>query len=355
MTTTQWGSSVDLDQLCERLSRANKVLILTHAKPDGDAIGSTASIAFALESLGKQVQLAYIIPVSGRFKPMLKGLSVSYAQDGWTTQTFAGLIDADTILICDTGSRKQLAHAAEFVEQRAERAIILDHHANGDADLAATRYIDTDKPAAAEIAAEVCLKLLKLNSAKELDLKIATPIYMGLATDTGWFKHPSLRPSTLRLAADLLDAGVDHNALFLNLEFADPPTRLLLMQRAMERLTLLAEGTGAIMGLSLSDFEETGASPDETGGLVDIPKTVAQVRVSCLATETVSPEGKVVTKLSFRSKAGTEGGAIEVDVNELCATMGGGGHKHAAGARLEMPLNEAMPVVAKALEKALTR
>lgn len=335
--TSVWATNATIGEIAGVLRGAGSVLILTHVKPDGDAIGSTLALGRALASMGKGVTIAYVGPWPSRYDVVLGETAVLHA-DG---ATFADppFGEPDAIVVLDTGARSQLDAACAYVEERAQKAVIVDHHAHGDAALAETRHIDTGAAAAAVLASVLVCELLGVE-AKDLPREIAEPLFLGCATDTGWFKHPNVSPRCLRLCADLLEAGADHDWLFRATEQNDPASRLLLMRRALDSLTFHDNDRVAVMALLAKDFEETGASQDDSGGLIDVPKSIGAVRVSVLLTER---GGRV--KVSFRSKAG-EG---EVDVNRAAQSLGGGGHKHAAGATLDVPMDMARAAVLGAL------
>jgi len=336
-SNTEWTTNASVAQIAGIVRDASSILLLTHAKPDGDAIGSTLSLARTLASMGVKHSLVYLGPWSARFDGVLGETPVIHADEN--TFTEPPFDEPGMIVVMDTGSRSQLAEASDYVEARAEKTIILDHHAHGDAQLAHTRHIDISAAAACLIGAELVSNLLSVPVSK-LPREVAEPLFLGCATDTGWFKHPNVTPRCLRTCADLLEAGANHDELFRTTEQNDPPARLLLMQRALDSLEFFDDRRVAVMALTMADFDETGANPDDSGGLIDLPKTVGVVRVSALLTEAPG-----VTKVSFRSKAG-EG---EVDVNLVAQSLGGGGHKHAAGAKIKAPLTEARAKVIEAL------
>lgn len=346
-STEQWGSNAGMGQIVARLRDAKSAVVLTHGKPDGDAVGSAVGIARSLIALGKQAIVLFDPPWTDRFDCVIgdtphRVLADRAEDEAWQDPQIS---DADTVVVVDTGSWTQLSASEAYLRDRRERTVLIDHHAHGDPETAAMRYIDTDAPAAAQIVAEIARRVLGLDRIADLPLPIANAVYLGMATDTGWFKHPSVRSSTFRIVADLIDAGVDHSRLFLDTEQSDPPERLLLMQRAMKSMDLVADAAAAVMCLSPADFEETGADLSLTGGLVDLPKAVRTVEVSALLTQ-IEPR---LTKVSFRSKAS----ARSIDVNQLAQRFGGGGHKHAAGARIDADLPDAKSQIVAALEEVL--
>ena len=177
---------------------------------------------------------------------------------------------------------------------------------------------------------------------------VAEALYIGLATDTGWFRHANARASEFALAARFLHAGVKKDDLYARLEQCHRLERVLLESRALASLRTLANGTVTLMSLSKTDFDETHGLPEELAGVVNLPMMAARIRASVLLVE---QDG--VIKVSFRSKPSVAGGSF-LDVNQIAATFGGGGHVHAAGARIKGTLAEAAQQIeaAFALDRA---
>jgi phosphoesterase RecJ-like protein len=246
--------------------------------------------------------------------------------------------------VVDTGSWSQLDRLADYVRSFEGDVIVIDHHLQGDADVGAMRLVDTTAAAACQPVAGLCAALLHLPSPAALDPAIAEPLYLGLATDTGWFRHSNVSPAVFRLAADLVQAGVKHEQLFQTIEQRDRAARLGLMARALSSLEFALDGAAAIMTLTQADFEATGAAPQDVGGIVDLPRSVESVMVSALLTEQRSHEGPL-TKISMRSK----GGPHMIDVNVVTRSLGGGGHAQAAGARVSLTVADARAALIKAM------
>ena len=187
-------------------------------------------------------------------------------------------------------------------------------------------------------------KLAALGVDLALD-EVATPLFLGLATDTGWFRFSSAGPEVYRVAARLMDAGVDKDDLFAKIEQNASPARLAMIARALGSLRYMGNGAVAVMRLTMEDFAETGSSLEGLAGIVNTPLDIGAVRASILLTEAA----KGLTKVSFRSKPAREGLGI-VDVNQLASRFGGGGHVHAAGARIQSDLDEAEAAIEAAVD-----
>jgi phosphoesterase RecJ-like protein len=255
------------------------------------------------------------------------------------------------VVVVDTGAWGQLAPMRKYLEPRVDRTLLIDHHLSGDVP-AKWKYIDSTSAATCEIIAQLIDEIARhehQSPNRMLDPIVSDALFVGIASDTGWFRFSNTRPFTHELAARLIRQGVDHAALYAQLEQGDRPEKLKLQIRALESLRLLANNTIAMMVLRASDFVETGAQAEETERLVDIPQTVATVQVVVLITEPPDEQGKSappLIRMSFRSKPGKDA----VNVAELAAQFGGGGHARAAGAKVPGPLDVVVARVAEALD-----
>lgn len=328
-----WACTLTVDDAARAIRAASRVVLLTHSKPDGDAIGATLALARALRLAGVDAAPAYSGPWVHAFDEIVGDTPIIHT--GAEAIDRGDLGDPDLVVVVDTGSWSQVAEARAFLRARAERTIVVDHHLQGDPDMTPRRLLDTTAAAACEILAPVCAAILD-TPVSRLPREVAEPLYLGVATDTGWFRHSNVRPRTLRIAADLLEAGVRHAMLFQIVEQRDRAARLLLLGRALHGVELHADGRVALMTLTREDFQAAGAGPEDTGGISDKPLAVETVIVSALLTAFDAGH----TKISLRSKAGPDGRAA-LDVNQLAGALGGGGHAQAAGVRLDLPIDEA--------------
>lgn len=325
---TQWHTNTTARAIADRLAGLDRVVVLTHAKPDGDAIGSTLALVRALRRAARargaepsQIRAWY----DG---PLPKWLDELADADEYSSIDAGGLDETDpqAVVVTDTGSWSQLDAAAVFLRTRADRTIVIDHHLDGNAEVAATRLIDTAAAAVCQPVCAVCVAVLGLGDASSLPAEIAEALYLGLATDTGWFRHPSVSPAVLGCGSELLAAGAPHTRLFRLIEQQYSAGRIRLMARAFESLELLCDQAVGIMMLTHEDINHAKALPGETSGFADMVLTVGSVTVCAVLTQADGPDGPH-TKVSLRSKAGT------VNVNEVARHLGGGGHAGAAGAR----------------------
>lgn len=346
-----WTTTIDAKAIAEWIADQKTIALLTHAKPDGDALGSTLALARAINlSRGttgavSAAECWYAAPMPEWSQKLATPTKIRVIEP---PKPAPAVLDPEGILICDTGSWSQLAPFKSFLEPRLDRTVIIDHHLQGNAEISTRRLLDTEAAAVVQPAAEVCCHILNLDSPSKLPVDIATPLYVGLATDTGWFKHSNVNGRVMRLAGELLDAGVNHSSLFAMLYQRDRTPRLKLMARALESLEIIKDKNAAIMMLTHEDFKATKAAPGDSGGFVDIPQSIEAIRVVAILNEQFDADG-VFTKISLRSKPTDWDGQPPVDVNEVCQKLGGGGHARASGAKVRQGLEETKRLLIEAL------
>lgn len=331
-----YTSNTTAEAIAKKLLAAERVLLLTHTKPDGDAIGSCLSLHRGLRQLGITSRILFSGPYGSNLAAMITPEDIVESVEN------VGLPDVefDRIVILDTGAFTQLKPFLDWLAPRYAATIGIDHHTRGD-NVTSMRLVDTSCAAAVETLVPV-LEAMGVDLASD---GIANSLFMGLATDTGWFKFSSAGPRVYRLAARLMEAGANKDELYAAIEQQSSLGRVAIQGRALNSLRLV--GSFAIMELKKQDFEETGAKLEDLAGIVNSPMEVGAVRASIMLVEF----DRGTTKLSFRSKP-TVGALKAIDVNELAATFGGGGHVHAAGARIKAPLAEARATLEAALTAA---
>lgn len=339
-------STADAAEIAARLRAAGSAIVLTHGKPDGDAVGSTLAVVRALRLRGATAHAWYVGPWPTWIGAIANDTPASFHKLSADHPAPPSLDrEPDAVVICDTGSWNQLDGVRTWLEQRNNRAVVIDHHLNGNASVAPLRLIDVKAASATEVAAPVIDELLGLKGGA-FPREVAEALFLGLATDTGWFRFSNVTPRTLRLAARLIESGVEHPRLYELTEQQNSAGRIRLMARALGSMKLHAANSIAMLSLTRQDFVDCGANEEDTGGFGDQPMTIVGVRVVAVLTEMTRPgDPHPTTKVSLRSKPGP--GAV--DVAAACATMGGGGHARAAGAKLKLPLKDATAAVLRAL------
>ena len=352
-----YTSTCTVAEAAVRLSRAGEGtrLLVTHAKPDGDALGSVMALQRTLHDLGIRADAVVVPPVPDPLRRLAGFERVEVWTRGWTPP--AGV---DQVVVLDTGAWSQLGGMGPVVQERLAETMVIDHHLGGDVN-APFRLIDGEAAAACEIVAEVVQCLVRPGhpqGKREGDSAAFKPLpgvtrdalFVGIASDTGWFRFSNVRPQTHELAARLIRMGCDHAALYGLLEQADRTEKLDLLTRALGSLIRVPEADAAVMVLRAEDFRATGARPEETERLIDVPQSVDAINVVVLLSEAAG-RGNTVTRMSFRSKPVGPDGHPPVNVSDLAGRFGGGGHARAAGARRDAPIDEVLPEVLAALRE----
>lgn len=324
----KYESNITLQVAAQKMRVARKIVVTTHAKPDGDAFGSVIALCEVLKRQQTDVTALFMPPIPRGLLDLAGELELTTYTDGYQ------LPKADLYIVVDTGAWAQVSPIKSQLEKHLAKTLVIDHHISGDID-AAFRFIDSKAAACCEI---IAMFVDELMAHVFEDAIVSNALYVGIATDTGWFKFSNTRPQTHELAARLIAAGVDHTALYAKSEQTERPEKLKLMIRALSSLELLKDDSAAVMVLHKHDFTETGALPEETERFVDIPQAVSSVQVVVLICEPLD-DGPL--RISFRSKPGDDA----VNVAELAANFGGGGHARAAGAKCAGKLDEVLAKV----------
>jgi phosphoesterase RecJ-like protein len=315
------------------LERSRRPVLVSHRRPDSDALGSLAGMALLLQEWNISPKVLLFDPIPARYEGMFG------TAGEWITATdgvSAHLSKADGLIILDTCSYSQLEPMRDALTN-PPRTLVIDHHSTNDpigtrpGDL---RVIDAT-------AGANCLLLYELAAAANVRMRpeTANALFLGIAADTGWFKYSNTDGRLLRAAAALTDLGARSNELFERTCQQDPPAKLRLISRMLDSLELHADDRLALMKLRRADFAAAGADDSMTEDLVNEASRVGSVDATILITEDAA-EG---VRANFRSKR-------LLNVSALAQKFGGGGHVRAAGARIREPLDSVAPrLVAEAV------
>ncbi len=325
--TDVYESTTSYAAIAERIHKANRIVVTTHRKPDGDALGSVVGLCRGLQSIGKEVENIFIGPIEHGLKLAAGEIELRLLDEvGLPTE------EPDLIIVADTGAWAQLEALASWIRERKEIVVGLDHHANGD-EVAPDRIVDVSAAACTQV-------VMALFEEMNIDLgrgrgSIAEALFIGLGTDTGWFRFSNADARCFADASLLLEHGIDRYQLYRVLEETARPARIELLQRML--LSIEYVGAVAIMTLRSADFHETNGSSTDIVGLVNTPLVLEHIQAAVLLTDS-DPS---VTKMSFRSKPSMPDDPTSlIDVNVLAGHFDGGGHVHAAGARVFSSLEE---------------
>ena len=292
--------------------------ILSHRRPDGDTIGSSAALCLGLRSLGKKAHVLLNCEVSDRFAWLHAGLTKETEEDG------------DTIVSVDVASPGMLPKSFQHLLEKIDLRI--DHHAS------ATSFTDCELvDGASASCAELVWDVLEA-AGVTMDEAIAEAVYVGVSTDTGCFRYSNTKDHTFATAAACAKAGT--RVYELNQELFETNTlgRLRMQAWIVDHMKMLRGGEMAIVAIPKSVEEEIGVTEDDMDNISSFPRTVAGVCMAATLRETADGD----TKISVRAVPG-------YDATVVTVKFGGGGHKGAAGASMKMPIAEAVKAVEAAM------
>ena len=306
--------------ISDAFSQAKRVLIVSHIRPDGDAIGATMGLGLALQAVGKTVQmvLADGLPRSFRF---LKGSDQVHHR---VKQDF----DLSVVLDCS-----DLLRTGGVLADR-QPDINIDHHITG-VEFAQLNWIDHSAASVGEMVYQ-----LARAAGVAVTPQMAQCLYTTILTDTGGFCYGNVRESTFALARELVQAGADPIAIAQQVYFSAPASKLLLLGAALRRLK--REGCLAWLWVTHQDTQRACATEEDCEGIVNVVLGMAGVDTGVFLREL--PDGSI--RLSLRSKG-------RLNVAAIAARLGGGGHQNAAGCTLEGPLPRALEEILSELRGAL--
>ena len=329
----------DFEKAIELIGKSENILVTTHTKPDGDACGCIAAMGDVLPALGKKVQPLLLSPAPGWYQFLLAEHVPVLGEDVRLEELTAGRFGQfDLIIIVDTNSYGQLPDFEKHLKQAETPVLVLDHHETSDG-LGDVELADSDAAATALIV----LDLLK-HAGWKMTEKIAEALFVAVATDTGWFQFSNTDSRTYRACAELIDAGAKPTQIYADLYQNFSQARFKLMAAMLNTLQLHFDGRYATMHISQRDFERTGAMYTDTENLINECHRIGTVKASALFIEL--KDGRI--RCSLRSR-----GAI--DVSQIAAKFGGGGHTMAAGTFLPGPLENAKRLILAEIEGRLSK
>jgi phosphoesterase RecJ-like protein len=316
------------EEIGDVIAKHKHFVLLSHVRPDADAIGSQLGLAHPLKALGKKVTLINEdgVPESLAFLPGSE----------WITQP-QGEVDADVVIALDTATQPRLGANVNQAVAKIPVWVNIDHHITNPR-YGQFNHIDSGSPATGEI-------LVNMIHALDYPLaaKAAESLFAAISTDTGSFQFPNTTANTYRIAADLIDSGVHVGDLSQKLYESFPYRRIELLRELLNSLTVSADGRVASWSLTQETVQRLGLVPDDSEGLIDHIRSIDSVIVAVFFEEL--SDGKI--RVSSRSKSGA------VNVGKVCSHFGGGGHTLAAGARMAGNIIEAETKFLKQVYDAL--
>ena len=295
-----------LDNILEEIKKADKIAILTHENPDGDAIGSSLALKLALKQIGKEADV--IIPEFPKAFEFLPAANEIIRE--------SSIEQYDVTFALDCASIKLLNGFVNYF-YNAKTKIIIDHHSSntmfGD-----YNYVDQDAPACAQLLL-VVFNYFNINVTQE----IGTCILTGIITDTGGLRYEGVTAETFRFVAELCEKGVKVSKVYEKVFASKSRAKFELHRIALNRLEFLENGRIAFTYITKKDEEDVGASNGDYDGIVENGRDVEGVEVSVFLRETSNG-----IKISLRSKD-------QVNVSQVAMIFGGGGHVRAAGCKIQ--------------------
>jgi phosphoesterase RecJ-like protein len=315
------------------LKAGMRVCLTTHVNPDGDGLGSEVGLALLLRAHGVTVTITNPTPTPSRYAFLFE----NFPGLDKTPEAVKELRRADLIIVLDIADLGRLGMLAETVRERGVTVACIDHHISKGDLPPGPRYVDADAAATGELVREIA-------RANDWDLTAdaARALYVAIVTDTGGFRFSNTKARTLRAAADLLEQGIDPEAIYVELYSKAPEGRVRLMAEALQTLVVEHDVGIAWVTIPPGSLERHKVDPDDLDGVVEYARSIDGVRLGMLFREIAG--GRI--KISFRSIGG-------VDVAKLAGQFQGGGHSKAAGASLPGTLAEVQATVLKAARQYL--
>jgi phosphoesterase RecJ-like protein len=319
----------DFKKAVDLINSSGNILITAHTKPDGDACGCIVALSNVLQNMGKKTRELmlssmpewYDFLFSEKVHVLDEDIDLNQLTDG----SFG---DFDLVIIVDTNSLSQLPKFDQYLNQVDMPVLIFDHHATADG-LGNVELVDTSAAATGLIVYD----LLKYAD-WHITETVAEALFVTVATDTGWFQFSNTDSRVHRICSELIDAGAKPIEIYHNLYQNFSYSRFKLTVAMLSTVQLHLDGRLAIQHISLQDFKDTGATQKDTENLINECRRISTVETAALLVEL--NDGRI--RCSLRSTGG-------IDVSEIAAKFGGGGHKMAAGTFLSGPLEQAKKTV----------
>jgi phosphoesterase RecJ-like protein len=320
----------------DQISHYESFVLVSHIRPDCDALGSELGMAEILRSVGKQVRIIN----AHRTPPALQFLDPASNIEVLGDNVEAEDISTDCIMVLDTSAWAQLGDMGDVIRASRADKIVLDHHV-GEDDLGATMYKDYQAEATGHLVVQAADALHVA-----LTRSISAPLFAAIATDTGWFRFGSVTAETYRVIARLIEAGVVPSEVYGDLYERDTLGRLRLRGLILSRTTSELDGAMMHTYVNKEDFALMGAEPSDTEDAINLTLAVEGTQGAVIFVGQI----RGGFKISFRSRCG-------MDCNEVARQFGGGGHKAASGAFQEGTLEDVqervLSVVRDRMSKAL--
>lgn len=310
------------------LTIARRPIIVTHMRPDGDAIGSSMGMYHTLKLYGKKATVALVNPIPSNLDFLIpeevSSDIITHETDREVTER--ALMESDLIICLDFNAFHRTDTLEQVLADSKAEKVLIDHHLSPDTENFSLIFSKTDISSASELLYHILMQLPPIgNDASRLPKEAATALMTGMTTDTNNFAN-SVYPSTFAMASELISAGVDRDMIIGMIYNRFKESRIRLQGHILKDLMKTTPQGVAYIVLDRQTMKKYNVEEGDTEGFVNIPLTIDGIRLSVFAKE---DEGFV--RISVRSKKGTSA--------NLCAKtwFHGGGHENAAGGRLYIP------------------
>jgi len=310
-----------MNPIIQTIKTAERILVTTHADPDGDAVGSLLAMGLALEQLGKQTMLYNESPIPAvyQFLPAV----------GRIGRRLDAVAVYDAAVVLDCGDLPRIGGAGCTVVSRAASVINIDHHVSNTG-FGSHRLIDGRACATAEIVYRLILAL-----GVSLDKDIATCIYTGILTDTGSFRFSNTNASAFAISREMMEAGVDPFEVAQHVFGSYSLGRIKLLNLALNSIEISPNGKLSLMTVTRGMLEETRTQQEDVDGLINYARRIEDVRVAALIQEQINGQATAADRVRLHVSLRSDG---SVDVAAIAGAFGGGGHHSAAGFQIESTL-----------------
>ena len=336
MEIKKYLSDEDLRKWCRLIGQAHHIVVLGHASPDGDAIGSILTLCHYLKGLGKDAvpMTPNACPDFLRWMPGIE--QVVFAKNA-VTRSRRTLQEADLVICLDFSGYGRLEDISKEVEALEVPVIVVDHHL--DPQIKADLLV-SDPQASATCEILFCL-LHQLGAYPDMDKAMATCLYCGLMTDTGAFTYNSNRPEIFMVISMLIAKGIDKDQIYRNVFWSYTESRLRLMGYLMsEKLIHFPEEHASVFTLTKEEMDEFHFIRGDAEGFVNLP---LQIKGSKLSISLREDTEKPIIRVSLRSVGSFPCNKMAEDF------FNGGGHLNASGGSLPKPMDKALETVKKAI------
>jgi phosphoesterase RecJ-like protein len=329
------GAAATRDEVLAELSSADKLIVVTHENPDGDALGSLIAMQDILTAQGRD-SLMFIdesefpLPQEYRFFE-LSGL----------VQSPPGDLDERTIVFLDCGNLER--NPAEAFRRPGAHIVNIDHH-HDNTRFGTVNYVLPEASCTAEIVWDLMPGL-----GVQATLNIAEALYVGLITDTGRFMYENTGPRAHEMAADLIRDGVDVHEIYRRVYEGVPYGKLALLARGLAKVARYDDGRLTVTELDAHDFAQSGAEESYSEGVIDFLRAVEGTLVAALVRERISANGDHGPARKVSLRASDE----RIDVSAIARAQGGGGHRQAAGFSTSMSWDEVVAFLREELAQQL--